>query len=47
MYLKTVAFDKVHIVSYHKNLCEKHGFHVIDRKIALWGSEGKNYMQKL
>lgn len=46
-YLKTVGFDKVHIVSDHENLYEKYGFHVIDRKIAPWGSEEKIYMQKL
>ena len=31
----------------HKNLYEKYGFHVIDRKIAPWGSEEKIYMQEL
>ncbi len=46
-YLKMVGFDKVHIVSDHENLYEKYGFHVIDRKIAPWGSEEKIYMQKL
>lgn len=46
-YLKTVGFDKVHIVSDHENLYEKYGFHVIDRKIAPWSSEEKIYMQKL
>lgn len=46
-YLKTVGFDKVHIVSDHENLYEKYGFHVTDRKIAPWGSEEKIYMQNL
>jgi len=46
-YLKTVGFDKVHIVSDHDNLYEKYGFHIIDRKIAPWGSEEKIYMKKL
>lgn len=41
MYLKTVGFDKVHIVSDHENLYERYGFHVIERKIAPWGSEEK------
>ncbi len=46
-YLKSVGFDKVHIVSDHENLYEKYGFDIIDRKIAPWGSEEKIYMQKL
>lgn len=46
-YLKTIGFDKVHIVSDHENLYEKYGFHIIDRKIAPWGSEEKIYVQKL
>ncbi|MBQ4558716.1 MAG: GNAT family N-acetyltransferase [Tyzzerella sp.] len=46
-YLKTVGFDKVHIVSDHENLYEKYGFHIIDRQIAPWGSEEKIYLQKL
>lgn len=46
-YLKSIGFDKVHIVSDHENLYEKYGFQVIDRKIAPWGSEEKIYMHKL
>ena len=45
-YLKVVGFDRVYIVSDHENLYEKHGFEVIDRKIAPWGSEEKIYMQE-
>lgn len=47
VYLKSVGFDKVHIVSDHENLYEKYGFQVIDRKIAPWGSEEKIYMKSL
>ena len=46
-YLKSIAFDKVYLVSDHENLYEKYGFTVIDRKIASWGEEEKIYMQKL
>lgn len=46
-YLKSVGFDRVHLVSDHENLYEKYGFEVIDRKTAPWGSEEKIYMQKL
>ena len=46
-YLKSIGFDRVHIVSDHENLYEKYGFDVIDRKIAPWGSEEKIYMQKI
>ncbi|MBQ7774608.1 MAG: GNAT family N-acetyltransferase [Lachnospiraceae bacterium] len=46
-YLKTVGFDRVHIVSDHENLYEKFGFRVIDRKMASWGAEEKIYMQEL
>lgn len=46
-YLRSIDFEKVHIVSDHENLYEKYGFNVIDRKIAPWGSEEKIYMQKL
>lgn len=46
-YLKTLGFDKVHLVSDHVNLYEKYGFIVIDRQIAPWGSEEKIYMQRL
>lgn len=38
---KTIGFDKVYMVSDCENLYEKYGFHVIDRKIAPWGSEEK------
>ena len=40
------SYIKVHIVRDHDNLYEKYGVVVIDRKIALWGSEEKIYMQK-
>jgi len=46
-YFKSVGFDKVYIVSDHINLYEKYGFHVVDCKIAPWGSEEKIYIQKL
>jgi len=46
-YLKSIGFDKVYLVSDHVNLYEKYGFHIIDRKIAPWGSEEKIYMQEL
>ena len=46
-YLKSVGFDRVHIVSDHENLYEKYGFEIIDRKTAPWGSVEKIYMQKL
>ena len=46
-YLKSIGFDKVHIVSDHENLYEKYGFEIIDRKIAPWGSMEKIYMQRL
>lgn len=46
-YLKSIGFDKVHIVSDHENLYEKYGFEIIDRKIAPWGSVEKIYMQRL
>lgn len=46
-YLKSIGFDKVHIVSDHENLYEKYGFEIIDRKIAPWGSVEKIYMQQL
>lgn len=46
-YLKSLGFDRVHIVSDHENLYEKYGFEVIDRKIAPWGSLEKIYIRKL
>lgn len=46
-YLKSLGFDKVHIVSDHENLYEKYGFEVIDRKTAPWGVEEKIYMRSL
>lgn len=46
-YLKSVGFDRVHIVSDHENLYEKYGFEVADHKIAPWGSEEKIYMREL
>ena len=46
-YLASIGFTEVYLVSDHVNLYEKYGFHVIDRKIAPWGTEEKIYMQKL
>lgn len=46
-YLKSIGFDRVHIVSDHENLYEKYGFEIIDRKTAPWGSVEKIYMKKL
>lgn len=46
-YLKSIGFDRVHIVSDHENLYEKYGFEIIDRKIAPWGSVEKIYMKRL
>lgn len=46
-YLKSVGFDRVHLISDHDNLYEKYGFEIIDRKTAPWGSTEKIYMQKL
>jgi len=45
-YIKNIGYNKVYIVSDHENLYEKYGFHVIDRKIAPWGSEEKIYVQE-
>ena len=45
-YLKSIGYHKVYIVSDHENLYEKYGFHVIDRKIAPWGSEEKIYLHE-
>lgn len=46
-YLKSVGFDRVHLISDHDNLYEKYGFEIIDRKTAPWGTTEKIYMQKL
>lgn len=46
-HLKSIGFDRVHIVSDHEKLYEKYGFEVIDRKTAPWGSVEKIYMKKL
>lgn len=46
-YLRSVGFDRVHLVTDHENLYEKYGFEVIDRKIAPWGSTEKIYVQRL
>lgn len=46
-YLKSMDFGEVYLISDHENLYEKYGFCVIERHIALWGSEEKIYMQKL
>lgn len=46
-YLKSLGFDRAHIVSDHENLYEKYGFEVIDRKVAPWGALEKIYMRKL
>ena len=45
-YIKNVGYNKVYIVSDHENFYEKYGFHVIDRKIAPWGSEEKIYIRE-
>ncbi len=46
-YLKSIGFNKVYLVSDHVNLYEKYGFHVIDRKIAPWGTEEKIYVKEI
>lgn len=46
-YLKSLGFDRVHIVSDHENLYERFGFAVIDRRTAPWGEMQKIYMQRL
>lgn len=46
-YLKSVGFDRVHLISDHDYLYEKYGFEIIDRKTAPWGSTEKIYMQRL
>lgn len=46
-YLKSIGFDRVHIVSDHENLYEKYGFSVVDRSIAPWGEIEKIYLKKL
>ena len=46
-YLKSLGFDRAHIVSDHENLYEKFGFAVIDRREAPWGAIEKVYMRKL
>lgn len=46
-YLKSVGFDRVHLVTDHDNLYEKYGFEIIDRKIAPWGSLEKIYVKRL
>lgn len=46
-YLRSLGFDRVHIVSDHENLYEKYGFEVIDRQIAPWGALEKIYMKRL
>ncbi|MCM1155463.1 MAG: GNAT family N-acetyltransferase [Ruminococcus flavefaciens] len=46
-YLKSIGFDRVHIVSDHENLYEKYGFEIIDHKTAPWGSVEKIYMKRL
>lgn len=46
-YLKSIGFDRVHIVSDHENLYEKYGFEIVDRKTAPWGSMEKIYMKRL
>ena len=45
-YLKSIGFDRVHIISDHENLYEKYGFIVIDRKVAPWGKVEKIYIRK-
>ena len=46
-YLKSIGFDKVHIVSDHESLYEKYDFEIIDYKTATWGAMERIYMQKL
>ena len=46
-YLRSIGFDRVHIISDHENLYEKYGFEIIDRKTAPWGSMEKIYMKRL
>ena len=46
-YLKSIGFDRVHIVSDHDHLYEKYGFEIVDRKISPWGSVEKIYMHKI
>ena len=45
-YIKNIDYHRAYIVSDHENLYEKYGFHIIDRKIAPWGSEEKIYMRE-
>ena len=45
-YTKNIGYHRAYIVSDHENLYEKYGFHIIDRKIAPWGSEEKIYMRE-
>ena len=45
-YIKNIGYHRAYIVSDHENLYEKYGFHIIDRKIAPWGSEEKIYMRE-
>ncbi len=46
-YLRSVGFDRVHIVSDHVDLYEKYVFTVIGRKTAPWGEEEKIYLRTL
>ncbi|MBR6627812.1 MAG: GNAT family N-acetyltransferase [Lachnospiraceae bacterium] len=46
-YLKSVGFNRVYLVSDHINLYERYGFHIIDRKMAPWGTEEKIYMKEI
>lgn len=46
-YLKTLGFDRVHIISDHENLYEKYGFEVIDEIINHKGNKEKIYVMKI
>lgn len=44
---KSIDFDRFHVVSECKNLYEKYGFEVIDRKMASWGKEERIDMRQI
>ena len=44
--MKKIGYNRVYIASDHKDLYEKYGFRVIDRKIAPWGFEEKIYVRE-
>jgi len=47
IYLKSIGFNRIYLISDHENLYEKYGFTVIDRIIAPWGKLEKIYMKNL